>query len=319
MTRNAGVMWMTITLGAGAAVISGGGPDTPAPVNDTAPDGAEMPWQRTVAVDGANAGVYLGDGWGLTVKQLGIEAGDTFAVDGVTYSIDVTHPNPNADLELFRVDLGPGGILADLPPVTLATAPPTLGMVGLHIGMGKVQTSQVEYDYGIETGYPWRIDGDNDKRWNWQSVSTDRFVMHNEQGDTDSFATAFARSYGYGAATENDQGSPFFVETPGGGWGLAGVVYSLSIYNIGGYERASVYRDDSTYFVDLSDYSDWLTGTTGLELQNSPEPSSVVLVLLGLVPGLLRGLFYSPPSLNACPPVEGLPAYGGLARLWRGR
>lgn len=270
-----------------AAVISGGGPDIAAPLNNTPPQAAD-PWQRVFAVDGLNSAVYLGGGWGLTTRHVGVTAGDAFEYAGTTYVIQQTVPHPDANLELFEIDLDPAGILSGLPVITVTAGAPTVGTVGLHIGTGKIQTSQFEQSYGLETGYPWSLDGDNDKRWNMQPVSTEHFVMSNSQGDTVSFATAFVRDYGFGALTENDQGSPFFLEETNGDWTLAGVGYGYKARGLGGMDQMSVYESNASYFVNSGHYRGWLEEVTGLELTPVPEPGSLGLLLLAVLSVLRR-------------------------------
>jgi len=90
-------------------------------------------------INGAS-GVYVGNGWVLSVAHLGVSAGDTYTLDGVTYTVaSVVSIGTGTDLVMFSLvstTTEQATLLATLGSLTIATSVPTVNSLVALVGYG---------------------------------------------------------------------------------------------------------------------------------------------------------------------------------------
>lgn len=222
-------------------------------------------------------GVYLGDGYVLTVAHVGV---GNFMLDGVDYTPvansvqtfttsgasvgGTTYPTATADLILFQIT---GNPLPSLPPLTIATTPATPYVNGVSNGetvymIGYGDSAHVQ-TYGVDQV----TEPDQTVNLYYQQtpptyISTD-FVTDD---GTFTGATSFTNN---GQLVPGDSGGGAFVSLPGGGIQLVGIneVYFTDTPN--GPAVASGVIDASVYASQIA-------------AKTAPEPSSWLLAIVGL-------------------------------------
>ncbi len=273
----------------GAAVIVGGDlGHTVAPLDDPG-------WSRVGRVGTNGSGVYLGNGWVLTANHVTGKTNFVVQGDGTytvlagaenTYRVRNPEDTQDVDLYLFRVGVGVGSGLEGLPMLSIATALPGNGSVGMHIGTGEGQTQAAATTYHVDTtptpwvwgtedfagadwtrpGYSWAGDGSRGTRWNAQVLANNNLDFSNLQG----FATQFIDSDGFGMASDNDSGSPYFLKPSG--WELAGIAISLGFYS--GQPGGTGVIGNLTLYADLTAYRSQILAVV------IPEASTFSLALV---------------------------------------
>jgi len=90
-------------------------------------------------INGAS-GVYVGNGWVLSVAHLGVSAGDTYTLDGVTYTVaSVVSIGTGTDLVMFSLvstTTAQATLLSTLGSLTIATSAPTVNSKVALVGYG---------------------------------------------------------------------------------------------------------------------------------------------------------------------------------------
>lgn len=289
---------------------AGGG----APLNNTAP--ADDPGWDHVGSFSNGTGVYLGNGWVITAAHV-TTSGATFTLNGnsYTYVAGSGHilENPSglglsAQTDLWMGQYVPAGASPALPSgvLTISSATPTAGTLGIMIGWGKTQTSQTETRFYVDTTpSPWQwsttnsLDADSyadgfywgstrQQRWAQSPVATLNGTILNDftvsgGRDVRGFATKFVDQLNGGNVADNDSGSPLFIKTDAG-WELAGIAHLLITYsgqNLSGAPQSTVVYGNSSFYSDLSFYADQINALVAV-----PEPSSLTLLAIGAA-GLL--------------------------------
>ena len=286
-----------ITPSVPGVVISGSdtGHDS-APVSDPGFD-------RVGRAGALTTGVYVGNGWVLTVNHGGSK--NTFTVDGdMTYNLIPgtgqqlrnTLDTAYIDLYMFRVDTTGGGLdgLGDMP---IISSIPAIGTQGTHIGTGETRSSPTETTWYVDTtpatwdwrlvdflperdtilyGYDWGGDASRDTLWAYQDIANNDYDFSDMEG----FTTDFEQTADYGTVADNDSGSPFFINQSGT-WYLAGTVNSIAVYN-NQPGQTSIYGNEAL-LTDLSAYAGQINN-----IRATPEPGTLLLLAAGSFGLLLR-------------------------------
>jgi hypothetical protein len=242
---------MGLLAGPAAAVIIATGDgtgNTSAPVDD--------PGFAHVGIRGGLSGVYLGHRWVLTANHVGV--GD-LVLGGLTYAAvpGSGHRFANADLSLadllaFKLVQDPG-----LPPLALATSPPSRNTLATLVGHGRNRGAATTWN-GID-GWLWGYGGS--LRWGTNHVSdSSQLVL-----DTQSFAFSFDRITNppsgehEAIAATGDSGGGVFVKRSGS-WQLAGILFANADY-VGQPVGTALYGN-LTYAVDISTYQSEILALT---------------------------------------------------------
>lgn len=231
-----------------------------------------------VGARGSASGVYLGEGWVLTAKHVG--AGD-IAFNGVTYHYEEgsVHliENPSGyyrlnstytDLTLFRITEEP-----DLPSLTIATEPPSVGADLYLAGNGikhedalsywTVNTSSWVWTETDATTQYWGYEPEGTRELNWgknrvlgscRGPSPSTHYLSISGTDIVAMKTRFDAQEPYEAqAVGGDSGGGAFYWDDEEGWVLAGIISCAeSLPN----SPTKAIAGAMTYSVDLSFYQD---------------------------------------------------------------
>jgi hypothetical protein len=213
--------------------------------NTSAP--ADDPGWANVGRIGFLTGVYLQDGWMLTANHVYTPNfvylnGDPTQYNTIAGSeVRLRNPEPNGglvDLKLVRINATP-----DLPPVTLSTAPASIGEDVVMIGYGRNRGSA--WDYFCPPNFP---NGDRDG-WIWGTSQAMRWGTNEVRlanqvegvgppvGNTKIhfFTLRFDRSLPTtheAIAANGDSGGVVFVKRSGT-WELLGIMYAASQLQVG--------------------------------------------------------------------------------------
>ena len=226
------------------------GPDQGPLILDDGPSFANVGLRESVA-----GGVYVGDGWVLTAKHVGV--GD-ITFNGVTYHYEdgTAHfiENPSGyyrlnstytDLVLFHLTEEP-----DLPSLKIASAPPSTGTKVYLAGNGIEHEDTLSY-WTVNTGsWVWSETSSVTQYWGYKPAGTCELnwgtnqVMGSYGGPgpstcylsvsgTDSvvFKTRFDAQEPYEAqAVGGDSGGGVFYWDEGDGWVLAGIISCVETF-----------------------------------------------------------------------------------------
>lgn len=279
-------------------------------------------WGNVGSVNGAS-GVYLGNGWVLTVDHLGYPSGIT--LDSITNNMlvsttyDVDRPaiqlrnpyDPNdpqdsnalADLQLFHVKDAP----TNLPTLNIASSSPTAGTSFTAIGFGDAAVGPVQY-----YNQAWQNVGSPDQATYGGYAEGDRYFEHWATNQTvnvgpDGFADSgpdgvtiayvnvgpgntldfFSQFYSGLSEYVNE---PQLSESQVGGGDSGGAVFDQFGNLIGiseGIMGLTGQPDETAAFGDMSAYVDLAPYRQEI-LANMPEPASVSILAIGAAYGLTR-------------------------------
>jgi hypothetical protein len=259
--------------------------------NTTAP--ADNPGWENVGVLGNGTGVYLGNDWVLTTKQVG---GGSIVLNGGTYAMlagsgtQLTNggsPGKTAltDLYMFRLATTPVG----LGGVAIASSSGTGASVTM-IGAGLDRGAFTQWS--IDTGAtPWTWtevpSGGNAAgyqtlstramRWGTNTVGSVSEWLANDNGDTNVVSTTF--NYEGSDSTEaqavnGDFGGGLFHKN-GATWELTGLMMGVAGFSGQPDPEENAVFGDTTFAADLSFYRPQIMAIV-------PEPHSVVLAASGM-------------------------------------
>jgi hypothetical protein len=250
-------VFLTLVTHASAVIIANGD----GAGNTTAP--ADDPGFANVGIRGSGSAVYLGDGWVLTAAHVG--AGWTW-FNGVDYNavpnsaVQLPNPpgqafTPDTDLLMYQISGTP-----NLPSVTIASDPPTVGSQVTMIGNGRDRVAQEAYwtsswisssTPSTYAGYIWAAT--NDVRWGTNVISSVGVPEGIGVNSETAFATQFTGNTLYDAqGSPGDSGGAVFHQDGSGQWTLTGIMFTVN-YLVGQPEGTSVVGD-TTYSADLSIY-----------------------------------------------------------------
>lgn len=228
----------------------------------TAPTSADIPnwdggwpgsstgWSYVGMVNGAG-GVYLGNGWVLTVAHVG--AGP-LVLDGITYAMvpgstrGFTTGSNTADITLFQIASPP-----NLPALTIASSAPT-------------SLSPSRNGSAVAMIGP----GGGAKSWGLNTVTMTNAVIQVSTFTTTDFKTTYGTTiYGSRSATNNyavvigdSGGGDFIYNSNTGKWELAGLNEATDVNN-------------SSYFVELSAYASQLNPIIAVPMVTTLAATSI--------------------------------------------
>lgn len=242
--------------------------------NTTPP--ADDPGWSSVGVRGTGNGVWLGDGWVLTVAHVG--AGD-IVLAGVTYAaeqgsaVQLTNGGASGrtaatDLMLYRLASGPVGLAA----ATIAATPPAIGTAVTMIGSGRDRAAFTEWTIDQSTT-PWtwtqvtsggnaagyQTSSGRQMRWGTNTISADDLWVSASDLtpplDVKSIATSFDALPGTSEAQAvlHDSGGAVFAKR-GSAWELAGMIFDVGGFSGQPSPAVTAVFGNATYAVDLSHY-----------------------------------------------------------------
>ena len=242
--------------------------------------GWESGWGNTTATGwdyvgtvGAGSGVYLGDGWVLTVAHVG--AGN-ITLDSGTYDVD---PNSihyiyndgtdtsvysglagqQADLVLYQVyNPNPGGALPNLPNLNLTLTQPTGPAAVAMLGYGGSNGP------GLES-------------WGYNTVTATNVITPLDSYETIDFTTQnghfFPGGFNKAQVVSGDSGGGDFILN-GNSWELVGLNEAYGTLTPGG--------PTNSFMIQLDDYDAQIESITGLNVNATPEPPLWLLLPFGL-------------------------------------
>jgi len=222
--------------------------------------GGETGWNYVGQINGLASGVYLGNGWALTAAHVPISPGDTFVVDGGSYTIGASQEVGTTDLRLFQISSQPS-----LPSLTLSGSPPvpfsqtqtgsSLAMLGFGNGGGTNET------WGLDTVT--QIDQEVDVSG---FSSNDLFTINGQYFDGSASITNNAQVVLYDSG-----GGDFIFNTTTQTWELAGINEVTGSGTINGQNVTF------SGMVQVNTYQSQIQGIIA-----TPEPSTWALLGLGL-------------------------------------
>jgi hypothetical protein len=247
-----GFAWLLAAPAGAVLIASGDGTGNTTPPAD--------PAFLNVGVVNGLTGVYLGDGWVLTANHVGT---GSITLEGIAHpavtasSVRLEHaPGSPTDLRLFRLVTDPG-----LDPLEIATPGVTPGRAVVLYGNGRNRGSPFTWQ-GI-AGFYWG--SAKSLRWGTNEVEDTGLVIAIGDSTVESFNVLFDD----GLPTEHeanaavgDSGGGAFVEAPGGGYELAGILFA--IYGYGGQPTSSTLYGNGTLAADLSYYRDQILTLTAV-------------------------------------------------------
>jgi len=220
-------------------------------------------WNYVGTINGAS-GVYLGDGWVLTAAHVSPSIGSTFTLSNIHYTVSAVSAFGTPDLVLFKIST-----ISSLPSLTLTGTQSLLTAFSAQNAGSSV----------VMLGY-----GGGSESWGVNTVTAlDQTVVIAPHTTTD-FQTALGTTtFGFGhnrtSITNTAQvvggdsgGADFYFDADTGKWVLVGINEVAYTYTGTGAYAASG-------MVDLSQYADQISTTTGIEVV--PEPSTWALLGTG--------------------------------------
>jgi hypothetical protein len=241
------VFALVLGLAASAAALVVDGPNTQ---RSELPPQDDPGWAHVGRRAGTSA-IYLGRGWVLTAKHVGV--GDVL-FDGTTYppvvqsTVWLSAPGGGgrkADLVLFRVDPAP-----ELEPLAVRGRTPPPGAFALLVGYGVGRAQPAEWR-GVG-GFRGARGGV--KRWGTNMVQATRIDVPGPNGTvTRCFQTDFSRhgTPHEAQAAHGDSGGAVFIRGVNQ-WKLAGVM--VSVGGLPEQQADAAYYGNVTHVADLSVY-----------------------------------------------------------------
>ena len=240
--------------------------------NTTAP--ADDPGFAHVGTPGVATVVYLGNGWVLTANHVG-DADVTLG--GIVYprvpGSRVTFKNPDLtspDISAYRIDPHP-----DLPILPIRADTPEDGTPVVMIGHGLDRGGSVTWQG--HDGFA--LLSTQSIRWGTNEVAGSGTLG----GDA-----AFATTFDAGATPHEaqgqygDSGGPVFAKNGQGEWELAGIMFTIDVYE--GQPSSALYGN-VTYSIDLASYRDQIIATVRPECSDEVESDGDGLVDFPADPG----------------------------------
>ena len=226
--------------------------------NTTVP--ADDPGFAHVGTPSVATVVYLGNGWVLTANHVG----DTdVTLGGIVYprvpDSRVTFTNPDLtvpDISAYRIDPHP-----DLPILPIRADTPA------------DETPVVMIGHGLDRGGPVTWDGhDGFTVLSTQSIrwGTNEVAGSGTLGGDAVFATSFdAGATPHEAQGQyGDSGGPVFAKNAQGEWELAGIMFTIGVYE---GQPSYVLSGNVTYSIDLASYRDQIIATVRPECSDEEE------------------------------------------------
>ena len=225
----------------------------------------------------------------ITVQHVGGNVGDTFSLNGTSYTTTAVYKDAGSDLALWEV------------------SSPFSSWASLYTNTNEIGSSLVVYGAGNGPGPAVTVNSQT-KGWLWGGYNSKRWGENIVTGKIDyNGTTLLYADFNHGAGANEatlatgDSGGGVFIQD-GSTWVLAGVNFSVdspfnttnsgsgfnaSLYDAGGLYYPSgtnwVYVPDqpydiptSFYAIDVSARADWIDSVL------LPEPSSLALTGLGL-------------------------------------
>ena len=259
--------------------------------NTSAP--ADNPGWANVGVLGIGTGVYLGNDWVLTTKQVG---GGSIVLNGGTYAMlagsgtQLTNggepgKTPLTNLYLFRLATTPVG----LDSVAIASSSGT-GAAVTMIGAGLDRGAFTQWDMNM-TATPWiwtevssggnaagyKTLSTREMRWGTNTVGSERAWIASDYGDTNVVATTFSfvgSESTVAQAAYGDFGGGVFRKN-GSTWELTGLMVGVAGFSGQPDPEENAVFGNETLVADLSFYRPQIMAIV-------PEPHPVVLAASGL-------------------------------------
>lgn len=238
------------------AVILGTGTGTE---NTTAPP--DDPGWANIGVPGALAVTYLGGGWVISARHVGLFdlnfGGTIIEPLPHTRTFFETSPGVPADLHVYRILSDPG-----LPDIDIATSTPPDGSEVLMIGRGRNRGAATSW--GGYNGWLWGAG--LVMRWGNNRITTSGQNIPDSVNpwSTVSIVTTFDLSGGTAFEAQGavgDSGGPVFYKN-GANWELVGVMYAINEHP--GQPPQRALDQNETFIAEVAHYSaDILTAVAG--------------------------------------------------------
>jgi hypothetical protein len=221
---------------------------------------ADDPGFARVGTPGIASVVYVGNGWVLTANHVG---DDDVTLGGVVYPkvlgsrVGFSNPDGSSpDLAAYRIDPHP-----DLPILEIRRETPAIGEPVVMIGHGVDRGGPITWN-----GYPgFALLSTLSVRWGTNQVEG----VGTLAGDA-AFATVFDAD-----GTEHeaqgrygDSGGPVFTKNAQGEWELAGIMYTIDVYE--GQPSVALFGN-VTYAIDLASYRDQIVATVRPECSDEVD------------------------------------------------
>lgn len=272
MRRTTALCALIVVLGSAPRASAVAIASEPGSGNVTAP--ADDPGFAHVGSPGIATVVYLGNGWVLTANHV---VDDDVTLDGVVYprvpGSRITFTNPDAslpDIAAYRIDPHP-----DLPILPIRADTPADGTPVLMIGHGLDRGGPVSWEG--HDGFA--MLGSQSVRW-----GTNEIAGSGTLGGDAAIATSFDEdgTLHEAQAQYGDSGGPVFAKNAQGQWELAGIMFTIDIYE---GQPSYVLYGNVTYAIDLSAYRDQIIAAVRPECSDEIGNDADALVDFPADPG----------------------------------
>jgi hypothetical protein len=268
----------------------------------TAPTGvlANSGWQYEGSW-GVGAGTAIGPNEFITAKHLGGNVGDSFVLNGTSYTTVAAYADPNgSDLEIWKV----AQTFSTYAPIYTGNADVNSTPLMTVFGRGTARGTDIVGPLGVNQGYNW---GSQDGQMSW-GLNRITFSTTLSNAPTGTYLGFEFNPNGWAGVSNpatlsaGDSGGGVFIQDTDGTWKLAGVNYAVdgaySLSANSGYFSAAMY-DAREYYVGgpgnyiyvsngpspvwQSAYASRISSSQSFinSVIGVPEPSSFLLIAVG--------------------------------------